>query len=87
MAETRDPDGRRPGGGIGLPDHYRTWPAIKDRIFYTPEPRMLVGLGNGSPQPSRFRFDLGGGSIRNVIAWWSRSHDSSAGPIGEWTTL
>ena len=59
MAETRDPDGRRPGGGIGLPDHYRTWPAIKDRIFYTPEPRMLVGLGNGSPQPSRFRFDLG----------------------------
>jgi ribonuclease Z len=29
---------------------------------------MLVELGNDSPQPRRFFFDLGGGSIRNVIA-------------------
>ena len=29
---------------------------------------MLVELGNGTNQPRRFFFDLGGGSIRNVIA-------------------
>jgi ribonuclease Z len=29
---------------------------------------MLVELGNGTNQPRRFFFDMGGGSIRNVIA-------------------
>jgi len=29
---------------------------------------MLVELGNGTGQPRRFFFDMGGGSIRNVIA-------------------
>jgi ribonuclease BN (tRNA processing enzyme) len=29
---------------------------------------MLVELGNGTQQPRRFFFDIGGGSIRNVIA-------------------
>ena len=29
---------------------------------------MLVELGNGTSMPRRFFFDLGGGSIRNVIA-------------------
>jgi ribonuclease Z len=29
---------------------------------------MLVELGNGTGQPRRFFFDIGGGSIRNVIA-------------------
>ena len=29
---------------------------------------MLVELGNGTAQPRRFFFDMGGGSIRNVIA-------------------
>ena len=29
---------------------------------------MLVELGNGTAQPRRFFFDMGGGSMRNVIA-------------------
>ena len=29
---------------------------------------MLVELGNGTAQPRRFFFDIGGGSVRNVIA-------------------
>ena len=29
---------------------------------------MLVELGNGGPQPRRFFFDLGNGSVANAIA-------------------
>ena len=92
---TSNPYGRRPGGGISLPDYYRPTPSIKNRNAYfggteplppgemrvaflgsTPWPptrsqsgtSMLVELGNDGPQPRRFFFDMGNGSVKNAIA-------------------
>jgi len=95
MVESHNPYGKRPGGGISLPDYYRPTPSIKNRNAYfggteplppgemrvaflgsTPWPptrsqsgtSMLVELGNDGPQPRRFFFDMGNGSVKNAIA-------------------
>jgi ribonuclease Z len=90
-----NPYGRRPGGGISLPDYYRPTPSIKNRNAYfggteplppgemricflgsTPWPptrsqsgtSMMVELGTDAPQPRRFFFDMGNGSVKNALA-------------------
>jgi ribonuclease Z len=95
MATGRNPYGRRPGGGISLPDYYRPMPTIRNRNVYfpgteilpegemriivlgsTPWPPtrsqagtcILVECGNGQPQPRRFFFDMGNGSVKNALA-------------------
>jgi ribonuclease Z len=95
MAESRNPYGKRPGGGISLPDYYRPWPSIKNRNVYFPGTELLpknemrvtvlgstpwpptrsqagtcilVELGTGEPQPRRFFFDMGNGSVKNALA-------------------
>jgi len=95
MTNSFNPYGKRPGGGISLPDYYRPTPSIKNRNVYfggteplgpgemrvsflgsTPWPptrtqsgtSMLVELGNDGPQPRRFFFDMGNGSIKNALA-------------------
>jgi ribonuclease Z len=95
MTESHNPYGKRPGGGISLPDYYRPTPSIRNRNAYfggteplppgemrvsflgsTPWPptrsqsgtSMLVELGNDGPQPRRFFFDQGNGSVKNALA-------------------
>jgi ribonuclease Z len=92
---TNNPYGRRPGGGISLPDYYRPMPSINNRNVYFPGTEILpknemrivvlgstpwpptrsqagtcimVELGTGEPQPRRFFFDMGNGSVKNAIA-------------------
>jgi ribonuclease Z len=94
MTDSQNPYGKRPGGGISLPDYYRPTPSVKNRNAYfggteplppgemrvcflgsTPWPptqtqsgtSMLVELGNDGPQPRRFFFDLGNGSVKNAL--------------------
>ena len=95
MSEVKNPYGKRPGGGISLPDYYRPWPSIKNRNVYFPGTELLpknemrvivlgstpwpptrsqagtcilVELGTGEPQPRRFFFDMGNGSVKNALA-------------------
>jgi len=95
MTDSQNPYGKRPGGGISLPDYYRPTPSVKNRNAYfggteplppgemrvcflgsTPWPptktqsgtSMLIELGNDGPQPRRFFFDLGNGSVKNALA-------------------
>ncbi|MDX1417334.1 MAG: hypothetical protein R3293_24215 [Candidatus Promineifilaceae bacterium] len=95
MSELRNPYGRRPGGGISLPDYYRPPLSISNRNVYFPGTEILpeyemrisflgstpwpptrsqsgtcimVELGSGEPQPRRFFFDLGNGSVKNALA-------------------
>jgi ribonuclease Z len=95
MSESKNPYGKRPGGGISLPDYYRPWPSIKNRNVYFPGTELLpknemrvivlgstpwpptrsqagtcilVELGTGEPQPRRFFFDMGNGSVKNALA-------------------
>jgi ribonuclease Z len=95
MKTAKNPYGRRPGGGISLPDYYRPTPSVANRNYYPPgmetlgpdEMRIsfpgstpwpptreqsgtciMVELGTGTPIPKRFFFDLGSGSIKNILA-------------------
>ena len=95
MTMPSNPYGRRPGGGISLPDYYRPTPSIKNRNAYfggteplppgemrisflgsTPWPptqsqsgtSIMVELGREGPQPRRFFFDMGNGSVKNALA-------------------
>lgn len=95
MTQPGNPYGRRPGGGISLPDYYRPMTSINNRNFYSPGTEILpegemrisilgstpwpptrsqagtcilVECGNGKPQPRRFFFDMGNGSVKNALA-------------------
>lgn len=52
-----NPYGRRPGGGISLPDYYRPWPALLNRNFYSPgveilpEGEMRISILGSTPWP------------------------------------
>jgi ribonuclease Z len=95
MEMPSNPYGKRPGGGISLPDYYRPTPSIKNRNAYMPGTEILgedemrisfpgstpwpptreqsgtcimVEIGTGTPLPRLFFFDLGNGSIKNILA-------------------
>jgi ribonuclease Z len=57
MAESSNPYGRRPGGGISLPDYYRPTPSIKNRNAYfggtepLPPGEMRVSFLGSTPWP------------------------------------
>lgn len=40
-SQSENPYGKRPGGGISLPEYYKPWPAIKNRNMYLPGTGVL----------------------------------------------
>ena len=95
MTTQRNPYGRRPGGGISLPEYYQPTPSVANRNVFMPgletlgpkEMRIsfpgsthwpptrsqagtsiMLELGNGTAVPRRFFFDLGNGSVKNILA-------------------
>ena len=62
MTNSKNPYGRRPGGGISLPDHYRPMPSINNRNVYFPGTEILpknemriVVLGSTPRPPTRMQ--------------------------------
>jgi ribonuclease BN (tRNA processing enzyme) len=41
QSQQKNPYGKRPGGGISLPEYYKPWPAIKNRNMYLPGTEIL----------------------------------------------
>jgi len=39
--QSTNPYGPRPGGGVSLPEYYKTWPSIKNNNFYIPGQEIL----------------------------------------------
>ncbi len=62
MTNSKNPYGRRPGGGISLPDYYRPMPSINNRNVYFPGTEILpknemriVVLGSTPWPPTRMQ--------------------------------
>lgn len=77
MSLSINPYGRRPGGGISLPDYYRPWPAIKNRNMFLPGTEVLpenemriTFLGSSPWPPNRLQkgtsmlVELGNGTMQ-----------------------
>jgi ribonuclease Z len=77
MSVSINPYGRRPGGGISLPDYYQPWPAIKNRNMFLPGTEVLpenemriTFLGSSPWPPNRLQkgtsmlVELGNGTIQ-----------------------
>ena len=76
-APPKNPYGKRPGGGISLPEYYKPWPAIKNRNMFLPGTETLpknemriTFLGSSPWPPSRLQkgtsmlVELGNGTAQ-----------------------